>query len=314
MKTIFTETFHYSSCPVQCVCIDDGEPWFRGDHVATILGYTSTAEALNELDDDDTKTLGEILASSNPDIFISVYGLHCLVYRSKKQDANVFRRWIWSDIITVIRRNTPPPHHHHCSDDDDEESTCSEDSMVGLDEDHDQVLKNGPAFSEGLDEEEESLCDRLITYIHETYPDAEVMVGHGELQRVDGCLKGWQSGIVVIRNLQNGLPDVFAVNLNQSYESVVIVLHEHYKEICSGAKPLVQVLKNGPAFSEGLEDDDEEEWYDFSTNRNPKYWLRKLKNKTALMKECDKRGVIIDNPMMTLNVRIIEALIAADTI
>jgi len=313
MKTIFTETFHYSSCPVQCVCVDDGEPWFRGDHVATILGYTSTAEALNELDDDDTKTLGEILASSNPDIFISVYGLHCLVYRSKKQDANVFRRWIWSDIITVIRRNTPP---EHCSDDDDEESTCSEDSMVGLDEDHDQVLKNGPAFSEGLDEEEEeSLCDRLITYIHETYPDAEVMVGHGELQQVDGCLKGWQSGIVVIRNLQNGFPDVFAVNLNQSYESVVIVLHEHYKEICSGAKPLVQVLKNGPALSEGLEDDDdEEEWYDFSTNRNPKYWLRKLKNKTALMKECDKRGVIIDNPMMTLNVRIIEALIAADTI
>ena len=310
MKTIFTETFQYSSCPVQCVCVDDGEPWFRGDHVATILGYTSTAEALNELDDDDRKTLGEILASSDPDIFISVYGLHCLVYRSKMQDANVFRRWIWSDIITVIRRNTPPD---HCSDDDDEESTCSEDSMVGLDEDHEQVLKNGPAFSEGLDEEEESLCDRLITYIHETYPDAEVMVGHGELQRVDGCLKGWQSGIVVIRNLQNGIPDVFAVDLNQSYESVVIFLHEHYKEVCKGAKPHVQVLKNGPAFSEGLEDD-EEEWYDFATNRNPKYWLRKLKNKTALMKECDKRGVIIDNPMMTLNVRIIEALIAADTI
>jgi len=60
-------------------------------------------------------------------------------------------------------------------------------------------------------------------------------------------------------------------------------------------------------------EDDEEEWYDFSTNRNPKYWLRKF-NKTALMKECDKRGVIINNPMMTLNVRIIEALIAADTI
>ena len=59
--------------------------------------------------------------------------------------------------------------------------------------------------------------------------------------------------------------------------------------------------------------EDDEEWCDFSTNRNPKYWLRKF-NKTALMKECDKRGVIVDNPMMTLNVVIIKALIDADTI
>ena len=205
------------------------------------------------------------------------------MYRSKKQDANKFNRWVWSDIIPVVRRKascTPP---EHCSDDDDdEESTCSEDSMVGREE----------------EEDEESLCSRLIKYIHKAYPDAEVMVGHGEHQRVNGYLKGWQSGIVVIRKLQNGLPDVFAINLDQSYETVVIFLHEHYKEVCKGAKPLVE--------------DDEEEWYDFATNSNPK--LRKLKNKTALMKECDKRGVIIDNPTMTLNIDIIKALIAADSI
>ena len=37
-------------------------------------------------------------------------------------------------------------------------------------------------------------------------------------------------------------------------------------------------------------------------------------NKAALMKECDKRGVIIDNPTMTLTVVIIKALIDAGTI
>ena len=247
------------------------------------MGYTSTAEALNELDDDDKKTLGELLACSNPDIFISVYGLHCLVYRSKKQDAGVFRRWVWSDIITVIRRSIPPD---HCSDDDDDESICSEDSVVGRGEDED---------------EEESLCDRLITYIHETYPDAEVVVGHGELQHVDGILKGWQSGILVTRGTPDGFTNVFPVSLDQSYESVVIALHGRYKE----------AFKKGSTPVENEEA--EEEWYDFSTNSNPKYWLRRF-SKTALMKECDKRGVIIDKPMMTLNVRIIEALIAADTI
>ena len=189
MKTIFIDTFQYSSYLVQCVCVD-GEPWFRGDHVATILGYTNTTEALNELDDDDdVKTLGKLLAVSNQNIFISCYGLHCLVYKSKKQDADKFRRWIWFDVIKVARNKAPPP-PEHCSD-DGEVSMCSNDSMVGREE--------------------------------------------------------------------------------------------------------------------------EEAEYDFSTNSNPKYWLRKLKNKTALIKECDKRGVIIDNAMMTLNVDIITALIDADS-
>ena len=202
MKRVFIETFRYTSYPVQCVCVDGGEPWFRGDHVARILGYANIAKALFELDDDDTKTLGELLASSNTDLFISVYGLLCLVHACKKPDAKVFRRWVWSDIISVIRRIIPPD---HCSYDDDDD----EDIIDGDDDDVDSV-DSTPALSEGL--------------------------------KVD-----------------------------------------------------------------------EEPWHDFSTNRNPKYWLRKF-NKTALMKECDKRGVIIDNPMMTLNVKIIEALIAADTI
>ena len=194
MKRVFIETFRYTSHPVQCVCVDGDEPWFRGDHVARILGYANIAKALFELEDDDTKTLGELLASSNTDLFISVYGLLCLVHACKKPDAKVFRRWVWSDIISVIRRIIPPD---HCSyDDDDDDDVDSVESTLSLSE---------------------------------------------------------------------------------------------------GSK------------------DDEEPWHDFTTNRNPKYWLRKF-NKTALMKECDKRGVIIDNPMMTLNVKIIGALIAADTI
>ena len=198
MKRVFIETFRYTSYPVQCVCVDGDEPWFRGDHVARILGYANIAKALFELDDDDTKTLGELLASSNTDLFISVYGLLCLVHACKKPDAHVFRRWVWSDIIRVIRMSIPPD---HCSYDDDD--------VIDGDDEDDVESKWSVDATQGKDE----------------------------------------------------------------------------------AEP----------------------WHDFTTNRNPKYWLRKF-NKTALMKECDKRGVIIDNPMMTLNVKIIEALIAADTI
>lgn len=284
MKTVFIDTFHYSSYPVQVVCVDNGEPWFRASHVATILGYTDTESAIKHLDDDDTKPLGELLASSNPDLFVSVYGLHCLVYKSTNQDAHDFRRWVWSDIIYVVRRNTPP---ENCANDDDDGSNCSEYTVVGREEDEEE---------EEEEEDEDSLCNRLLKYVRKAYTDAEVVVGRAEHKRVSGFLKGWQSGIVVIRKLQNGLPDVFTINLNQKYETAIVAFHEHYKEAMR-AVPLV-----------------EDEWFDFSTNSNPKYWLRKLKNKTALMKECDKRGLIIDNPMMTLNVDIIKALIDADTI
>ena len=59
--------------------------------------------------------------------------------------------------------------------------------------------------------------------------------------------------------------------------------------------------------------DKQEEEKDFPTNRNPNHWIRKLKNKSALLKECDKRGIIIDDAMTTLSAKIVEALIAADS-
>jgi prophage antirepressor-like protein len=184
---------------LQCVCVD-GEAWFKADDAAVILGYTNTAEAISGFDDDDAKTLRELLPDltvdcladfyAHRDIFISVYGICDLVQKSQSRDAREFKRWLWSDVIKWVRKMAPP-HLESCSNNEGEE--------------------------EETEEEEEE------------------------------------------------------------------------------------------------EDDEEEEWYDFSSSRNPKYWLRKF-NKTALMKECDKRGVIIDNPMMTLNIKIIEALIAADTI
>ena len=150
---------------------------------------------------------------------------------------------------------------------------------------------------------------------------------------MDGYLKGYVGGqpdIMLIRGLPNGNQDVFAIELknpsgagelnkkqaeyherlllechvktvvSSKYEEVVIALHEHYKEVMARAQL--------PAIA-----DKQDEEHDFSTSSNLKYWIRKLKNKTALLKECDKRGIIIDNPMTTLNTKIVEALIAADS-
>ena len=88
--------------------------------------------------------------------------------------------------------------------------------------------------------------------------------------------------------------------VRSKYEEVVIALHEHYKEVFVRAQL--------PAIA-----DMREEEHDFSTSSNLKYWIRKLKNKAALIKECNKRGIIIDNAMATLNTKIVETLIVADS-
>ena len=45
-------TFQNPSFKVQCVCVD-GNPWFRGTDVATVLGYVNTKQALIKTVDED---------------------------------------------------------------------------------------------------------------------------------------------------------------------------------------------------------------------------------------------------------------------
>ena len=56
------QTFQNSNFKVQCVCVD-GNPWFRGKDVATVLGYADTKKAIaKNVDDDDRQTLSDLLA------------------------------------------------------------------------------------------------------------------------------------------------------------------------------------------------------------------------------------------------------------
>ena len=322
MTTI--QTFENFSFKVQYVCVD-GNPWFRGKDVATILGYQNAKKAILMHVDSKYKkklvelggpNLGPLDANAKNSIFISEPGLYMLISRSDKPEAKVFTDWVWSEVLPAIRKKgTYSLPGHYCSN----EITW-------------------PEVREKAVGREDALHYRVIEYIRNTYPDAETIAGLGEHlqtkhQRMDGYLKGYVGGqpdIMVLRGLPNGNQDVYSIELknpngkgklsqkqvdyhehllskchvqtlvSNSYEEVVIALHEHYKEVFARTKTLAIV-------------DTQEEEYDFSTNSRPSYWMARLKNKTALIRECDKRGVIIDNAMTTLNAKIIEALVAADS-
>ena len=86
----------------------NGEPWFVGKDVATILGYAKPLNALaTHIDKDDSLKQGLIdsIGRKQDTIFINESGLYSLILSSKLPTAKQFKRWVTSEILPSIRKN-----------------------------------------------------------------------------------------------------------------------------------------------------------------------------------------------------------------
>ena len=88
----------------------NGEPWFVGKDVASVLQYRDTSDALKKHVDKEDKVLlkaGETptLNSSNFGMYIiNESGLYSLILSSKMPKAKEFKRWVTSEVIPAIRK------------------------------------------------------------------------------------------------------------------------------------------------------------------------------------------------------------------
>jgi prophage antirepressor-like protein len=80
-------------------------PWFVAKDVCAALGIGNSREALSSLDDDEkgvsiTDTLGgpQELATVNES------GLYALIFRSRKPEARLFRKWVTGVVLPAIRK------------------------------------------------------------------------------------------------------------------------------------------------------------------------------------------------------------------
>lgn len=94
--------------PVRTVEID-GEVWFVAKDVCNILELTNPTEALKTLDEDERDTLriteGTSKLGGNPNMnIISEPGLYKLAFKSRKQEAKRFVRWVTHTVLPAIRR------------------------------------------------------------------------------------------------------------------------------------------------------------------------------------------------------------------
>lgn len=88
----------------------NGEPWFVGKDVAQALGYgdgKSLANAVARHVDDDDKGVTELMTPGGKQqmTIINESGLYSLIFSSKLESAQRFRRWVTSEVLPSIRKH-----------------------------------------------------------------------------------------------------------------------------------------------------------------------------------------------------------------
>lgn len=84
----------------------DGEPWFVGKDITSILGYKDTADALKKHIDSEDKLTRRFADSGQHRemIIINESGLYSLIMSSKLPKAKEFKRWVTSEVLPTIRK------------------------------------------------------------------------------------------------------------------------------------------------------------------------------------------------------------------
>lgn len=97
--------FSYSGREVRTV-IRDGEPWFVGRDVCSILDIVDARASLNLLDEDerDSVPVTDSMGREQDTIVINEPGLYSLILRSRKPEAKKFKRWVTHEVLPAIRK------------------------------------------------------------------------------------------------------------------------------------------------------------------------------------------------------------------
>lgn len=86
--------------------IVNGEPYFVGKDVALALGYSDASSAISKKVDKEDKGLAKMATPSGVQnmAIINESGLYSLIFGSKLESANRFKRWVTSDVLPTIRK------------------------------------------------------------------------------------------------------------------------------------------------------------------------------------------------------------------
>ena len=89
----------------------DGQPWFVGFDVADALGYKNQSDAImKHVAEEDKRVIQKSQITTLADVpnrgftFINESGLYALIFGSKLESAQRFKRWVTSEVLPSIRK------------------------------------------------------------------------------------------------------------------------------------------------------------------------------------------------------------------
>ncbi len=89
----------------------NGEPWFVGKDVATILGYQNQNRDIVRHVDEEDRFMSETQYQNGIELgqrggwFINESGVYSLVFSSKLPKAKEFKHWVTSEVLPAIRKH-----------------------------------------------------------------------------------------------------------------------------------------------------------------------------------------------------------------
>lgn len=98
------QIFNFEQNEVRTILVN-GEPYFVGKDVASVLGYSNTPKAIRDHVDEEDKTQNESFTVNGTALMlINESGLYSLILKSKLQNARKFKRWVTSEVLPTIRK------------------------------------------------------------------------------------------------------------------------------------------------------------------------------------------------------------------
>lgn len=128
----------------------DGEPWFVGKDVCTVLGLSNPTVTVSKLDDDERTKFN--LGRQGEATVVNESGLYSLIIRSRKPEAKKFKRWITHEVIPSIRK-----HGAYMTPETLEAAILNPDTMIKLC----QALKEEQEKVKSLSEANEALNEEV---------------------------------------------------------------------------------------------------------------------------------------------------------
>lgn len=124
------QLFVFESQKVRAMSVN-GEAYFVGKDVASILGYTNSRKALKDhVDDEDKKdgvTIRDSIGRKQSAVVINWSGLYSLILSSKMPNAKKFKHWVTSEVLPSIRK-----HGAYMTDEKIEEVLTDPDTIIKL--------------------------------------------------------------------------------------------------------------------------------------------------------------------------------------